>query len=69
MGKPMGRHPHTRYINPNPKYALKRGRDPVISASTCAPPLTSLSNSQNRSNMTKDIQNLFKGQQAPNTYL
>jgi hypothetical protein len=28
MGKPMGRHPHTRYINPNPKDALKRGRDP-----------------------------------------
>jgi hypothetical protein len=25
MGKPMGRHPHTRYINPNPKNALKRG--------------------------------------------
>jgi hypothetical protein len=32
MGKPMGRHSHTRYIIPNPKNGPKRGRDPVISA-------------------------------------
>jgi hypothetical protein len=37
MGKPMGRHPHTRYIIPNPK---KGPRSHVISASSCAPPST-----------------------------
>jgi hypothetical protein len=38
MGKPMGRHSHTRYIFPNPKKDPKRGRDPAISASSYAPP-------------------------------
>jgi hypothetical protein len=38
MGKPMGCHSHTRYIISNPKKDPKRGRDPVISASYCAPP-------------------------------
>jgi hypothetical protein len=40
MGKPMGRHPHTHYIIPNTKKDTKRGRDPVIFASPCAPPST-----------------------------
>jgi hypothetical protein len=40
MGKPMGQHPHTRYIISNPKKDPKRGRDPVITASACAPPST-----------------------------
>jgi hypothetical protein len=66
MGKPMGRHPHTHYISPKPKSTLKRGRDPAISASTCTHPSTNLLKSQNRSNLTKDLQNLVKGQQ---TYL
>jgi hypothetical protein len=35
----MGRHPHTRYISPKPKKALKMGQLHVISTSACAPPL------------------------------
>jgi hypothetical protein len=38
MGKPMGQHPHTRYIIPNPKKDPKRVRDPMISSSSCALP-------------------------------
>jgi hypothetical protein len=62
MGKPMGRHPHTHYIILNPKKGPKRGRDPMISASSCAPPLTAYRSPKNRSNLTKDPQNLVKGQ-------
>jgi hypothetical protein len=40
MGKPMGQNPHTRYIIPNPKKDPKRGRDPIISASSCSLTLT-----------------------------
>jgi hypothetical protein len=65
MGKPMGRHPHTHYIIPKPKKALKRSRDPMISASSCAPPSTACRSPK----MTKDPQNLVKGQHAPNTHL
>ena len=38
MGKPTGRHSHTRYIFPNPKKDPKRGRDPMIVASSYALP-------------------------------
>ena len=34
MGKPMGRHPHTRYIIPNLKKDPKRGQDPTIFSSS-----------------------------------
>jgi hypothetical protein len=69
MGKPMGRHPITCYINPKPKNPAKNGRDTAICAYPCAPPWTSLSKSQNQSNVTQVLQNLSKGQQAPNTHL
>jgi hypothetical protein len=65
MGKPMGRHPHTHYIILNPKNGPKRGRDPAISALSCAPPSTACRSPKNRSNLTKDPQNLVKGQQGP----
>jgi hypothetical protein len=69
MGEPMGRHSHTRYIIPNPKKGPKRVRDPAISALSCALPSTACRSPKIRSNMTKNPQNLVKGQHAPNTHL
>jgi hypothetical protein len=40
MGKPMGRHPIPITYSQKPKKDPKVGRDPVISASSCAPPST-----------------------------
>jgi hypothetical protein len=65
MGKPMGRHPHTRYIKPNPKTALKRGRDPAISASTWAPPSTNLSKSQKEVKHDQGSSKLGRGPTCP----
>ena len=63
MGKPMGRHPHTHYIIPNPKKSPKKGpRYCDLRVDLCSA-FDSLSKSQKRSNMTKVIQNLVKGQQ------
>jgi hypothetical protein len=39
MGKPMGQHPNPITYSQKPKRDPKVGRDPVISASSCAPPL------------------------------
>jgi hypothetical protein len=64
MGKSMGRHSHTRYIILNPKRGPKRGRDPAISALSCASPLTACRSPKIRSNMTKNPQNLVKGQHS-----
>jgi hypothetical protein len=69
MGKPMGQHSHTRYIIPNPKKGPKRGRDPMISASSCAPPSTACRSPKIRSNMTKNPQNLVKGQHTLCTFM
>jgi hypothetical protein len=40
MGKPMGRHPIPVTYSQKPKKDPKVGQDPVISASSCAPPST-----------------------------
>jgi hypothetical protein len=58
MGKTHGPTSHTCYINPKPKKAIKRGQDPAISPSPCARPSTSLSKSQNWSNMTQVLCNV-----------
>jgi hypothetical protein len=63
MGKTHGPTSHTRYINPNPKTALKRGRDPDLRfdlRSTFDQPVEV----PKWSNLTKDLQNLVKGQQG-----
>jgi hypothetical protein len=69
MGKPMGRHPYFRYISPKTEKSLKRGRDPAISSLTCTPSSTSFQSPKIRLNMTKDPQNLVKGQHALNTHM
>jgi hypothetical protein len=63
MGEPMGRHSHTQYIIPNRKKGPKRGQDPVISTLSCALPLIAYGRPKIRSNMTKNPQNVVKGQQ------
>ena len=41
MGKPMGQHPIPITLSQKPKKDPQVGRDPVISASSCTPSLTS----------------------------
>jgi hypothetical protein len=61
MGKTHGSTSHTRYINPNPKSLQKGGEIPRSPLCLALPSSTSLSKSQNWSNMTKVLQNLVKG--------
>jgi hypothetical protein len=58
----MGRHPHTHYIRLKPKKSLQMVQDLGISTLTCALPSTACRSPKNRSNMTKDPQNLVMEQ-------
>jgi len=68
MGKPIGQHPFPFTTTKNPKRDPKIGLASLISTLCCAPSLASCHGTKNNQIWPSILQNLVKGQQAPNTH-